>query len=360
MNRTATVLAKTACTLAVITKQKLDEIIATDPEIRARVNDFSASKEAWWKEQQYVESQEKFGAEFANEIGRKEIKKIDLFSKTSNAVLDQLAMKMKSVVFTKNYLIISTGQESDAMYFILSGSVEVVGPTGDVHAEMTAGSFFGEVGLLMNMQRTASVRAKQECLIFKLWKSDLDFVLGEHEEIQTAIKKAVDERYELYKKRTTPLLATKSIDQIPDQFDMEVGVQALRKISIFRNIDKSFLQELSMALTRKNWNKGDMIITAEQYGDSMYFLAAGQVEVMTSFGEVIDNVSGPSAYFGEVAVIEAIPRTASVKCVSQCSTYELKRADLQLVVKQYPDIAEHVRATAEARLQQHLMRNVLA
>ncbi|KAJ3232629.1 hypothetical protein HDU81_002834 [Chytriomyces hyalinus] len=357
MKRTATVIAKSDCVMAVITKQKLHEIISSDTKSKEQFEQLSASKEAWWKEQQYIRSQEKFGAEFANEIGRKKIKTIDLFSTASDAFLDSLAMKMKTIVFNEGQYIISIGEVSDAMYFILKGSVEVIGSTGAVHALIEEGAFFGEVGVFLNMERTASVRAKEECLIFKLFKSDVDEVLASYSSIQDAIQKAVDERFDLFKKRTSPESA---MGHVPDQFDLEIGTQNFQKISLFKGIDKSVLQELVMMLIRRNWEIGDMILVAEETGDSMFFLAAGTVDVMTQFGETIDNVSGPSAYFGEVALLESIPRTASVKCTSKCSTYEMRKDDFKSVMKRHPAIEALIRETAESRLQQHLMRNVLA
>ncbi|KAJ3405629.1 hypothetical protein HDU80_001042 [Chytriomyces hyalinus] len=360
MKRTATVIARSDCIMAVITKQKLHEIVVTDSKAKEQFEQLMASKEAWWKEQQYILSQEKFGAEFANEIGRKKIKTIDLFSTASDAFLDSLSMKMKTIVFNEGQYIISIGEASDAMYFILKGSVEVIGSTGAVHALIEEGAFFGEVGVFLNMERTASVRAKQECLIFKLFKTDVDEVLTSYSSIQDTIKKAVDERFDLFKKRTSPESVLQAVGHIPDQFDLEIGTQSFQKISLFKGIDKSVLQELVMLLIRRNWEIGDMILVAEERGDSMFFLAAGTVDVMTQFGEVIDNVSGPSAYFGEVALLESIPRTASVKCTSKCSTYEMRKDDFKSVMTRHPAIEALIRETAEWRLQQHLMRNVLA
>ncbi|KAJ3052021.1 hypothetical protein HDU99_008264, partial [Rhizoclosmatium hyalinum] len=77
----------------------------------------------------------------------------------------------------------------------------------------------------------------------------------------------------------------------------------------------------------------------------------GTAQIQSAFGEVFDTVSGPSAYFGEVAIMEQVPRTASVKCISQCSTYELKRDDFMSVIKKYPQILKQIKETADERMQ---------
>jgi hypothetical protein len=76
MKRTATVTAKTDCTLIVITKQKLDEIVDSSPESKATFQAMCKDKEEWWSKQQYVEAKDKFGGEFVGEIARKDIRKV--------------------------------------------------------------------------------------------------------------------------------------------------------------------------------------------------------------------------------------------------------------------------------------------
>ncbi|KAJ3028497.1 UNVERIFIED_CONTAM: hypothetical protein HDU68_001565 [Siphonaria sp. JEL0065] len=359
--RTATVVAKSDCTMVVVTKQKLDEIIAVNPEVRALVDDFSSNKEIWWNKQQYISCQEKFGAEFAHDIARKDIKKLDIFSFAPDSFIDSLATAIKCLVFEPQQNIVSVDEDSDAIYFILDGTVEVVGSTGTVHAEIGGGSFFGEVGVLLNMKRTASIRAKEQSHVFKLLKEDLDRVISDYPSMKTALKASADERYELFKRRTTTTTNESGGDNhVPDQFDMEVAGQSLAKLSLFAGVETSVLSELAMKMIRKTWEASENIIVCNAVGDSMFFLAAGNAQVITEFGEIIDNVSGPSAYFGEVAIIEQVPRTATVKCTSTCSTYELRKDDFKTVVNKNAQLAKQIKETCDIRMQKYLMRNVLA
>ncbi|KAI9328938.1 cyclic nucleotide-binding-like protein [Obelidium mucronatum] len=262
---------------------------------------------------------------------------------------------MQCFVVEESQVVVSIGDESDAIYFILSGVLQVIGQDGIVHAEMTSGSFCGEVGVLLNLKRTASIRAKVQSHVFKLTKSDLDGVIEEYPVMKLALEEAANARYELFKLRTTA-----TTPNIPDQFDVEIGSQSLAKLNIFRNVDPSVVSQLSMKMVRKSWKVSENIIQCGDIGDGMYFLAAGNAEVITEFGEVIDTVSGPSAYFGEVALLEQVPRTASVKCITVCSTYALSKSDFLAVMDKYPEIALQIKETADARMQKYLMRNVLA
>ena len=62
------------------------------------------------------------------------------------------------------------------MYFISQGSVHVI-VNGDVVSTLGEGSFFGEIGLLTEAKRTASIRAADYCDLTVLRKRDLDKVI---------------------------------------------------------------------------------------------------------------------------------------------------------------------------------------
>ncbi|ORY50731.1 camp-binding domain-like protein [Rhizoclosmatium globosum] len=361
--RTATVVAKTDCVVVIVTKQKLNEILSLPQHEEAKklVESFAADKESWWKTQHYVTVQQGFGAEFAHGIAREEIKKLGIFASASDSFCDSLSMRVKCIKYQLGENIINIGEESEAIYFLLKGSVEVIGPTGAINAEIASGSFFGEVGVLLNMKRTATIRAKEECNIFRLSKQDLDEVVVEYPSMKAVLKAAADERFEYFKQRTTDSGKHQSSEHhTPDQFDLEVGSQSLAKLGLFKGVELSVLSELSMKMIRKSWESGSLIIKCDTVGTSMFFLAAGNANIISEFDEVIDSVSAPSAYFGEVAILEQVPRTASIKCTSVCSTYELKKEDFAAVMERYPEIAIQIKATAHERMQNYLMRSVLA
>lgn len=93
---------------------------------------------------------------------------------------------------------------------------------------------------------------------------------------------------------------------------------------------------------------------------SMFFLAIGRVEIVTEFGQVIDTAEGPSSWFGEVGILQDLPRIATIRCISDCSVYELKRSDMLNMMDKYPEIKTRIEETSKERLQEHLMRSILA
>ncbi|TPX39267.1 hypothetical protein SeMB42_g06385, partial [Synchytrium endobioticum] len=152
-SRTASVQAKTDCTLVVVTKQKLDDALARFPDMRARVSVLTAKKAEWWNAQKYIPSLPRFGAEFVGDISRQDVRKLHLFRNADEAIVDRLAMTMQPQIYAPHTTIIAHGTPADCMFFIVRGTVQVLAPSGTVTSEMTSGQFFGEIGVLLSTTR---------------------------------------------------------------------------------------------------------------------------------------------------------------------------------------------------------------
>lgn len=76
----------------------------------------------------------------------------------------------------------------DAFYIILTGSVEVVAEKLDkTLATLQAGDFFGELALMLGIPRTATVKAKQETLLFSIHSQHFEKLLKNHAELSELI-----------------------------------------------------------------------------------------------------------------------------------------------------------------------------
>ncbi|KAI1825669.1 hypothetical protein F4861DRAFT_530279 [Xylaria intraflava] len=89
------------------------------------------------------------------------------------------------LVHSPHDLILTEGDGAKAMYWLVRGAI---------YAELKPGSFFGEIGVLMNMPRTATIIARTKCLLLVLKKEDLHTELPKFPEMEKAIRHEAHER----------------------------------------------------------------------------------------------------------------------------------------------------------------------
>ena len=104
-----------------------------------------------------------------------------LFAPLSPPVLESLARSLDRIVVPAGEPVVREGEVSDRFFVIESGSVEVT-QAGRVLRVETAGDFFGEIGLLRDVPRTATVTATEDTVLLALDRSDfLEAVTGQQE-----------------------------------------------------------------------------------------------------------------------------------------------------------------------------------
>jgi hypothetical protein len=99
------------------------------------------------------------------------LRTIGMFEPVQPAVLEEIAHRLESVSMTAGSTIVREGDLSDRFYVIAEGEVEVSHGEVFVRRE-TAGDFFGEIGLLRNVPRTATVTAVTDVRLWVLERAD--------------------------------------------------------------------------------------------------------------------------------------------------------------------------------------------
>ena len=118
------------------------------------------------------------------------------------------------------------------------------------------------------------------------------------------------------------------------------------RVPFLRNLDPSAIIELTHMLRRIDLGERTIVVREGRSGDCMFFVASGEVEVMVEPQPVR---LGPGSFFGEIALLEGGPRTATVVTTLPSTLLSLEVADFRAFTAHHPDLAREVAAEATRR-----------
>ncbi|KAK5656958.1 hypothetical protein OQA88_3480 [Cercophora sp. LCS_1] len=130
------------------------------------------------------------------------IQSFPLFMSAPDDFLIAIGAHLKLVAHSAHDHILTEGDEAKAMYWLVRGAVAVTSRDGEaVYAELKPGAFFGEIGVLMDIPRTATIIARTKCLLIVLKKEDLQAELPKYPQMEKAIREEAQERLAVLKKK---------------------------------------------------------------------------------------------------------------------------------------------------------------
>ncbi|MBD3371373.1 MAG: cyclic nucleotide-binding domain-containing protein [Candidatus Coatesbacteria bacterium] len=127
----------------------------------------------------------------------------------------------------------------------------------------------------------------------------------------------------------------------------------LTRIPLFSALDERELERIYHLLKRKRYTKGDIIITEGERGDEFFLIEHGQVKVtrrsLDGREKILDILSDGS-FFGELAVLDKMPRSASVEAMGEVSILTLHKDDFLPILEQLPSLAIKIIKVLSQRL----------
>lgn len=113
-------------------------------------------------------------------------------------------------------------------------------------------------------------------------------------------------------------------------------VRTLQELPLFANLDTSLLKLLAFTSQRTHYLPGEMLMQQGEEGETAHIILSGQVEVFidTPDGEEILTVLGKNKLIGELALICATQRTASIRATKDTVTLQINRETFGEIVHQ--------------------------
>jgi CRP-like cAMP-binding protein len=134
--------------------------------------------------------------------------------------------------------------------------------------------------------------------------------------------------------------------------DMSLLRSTLKRVDFFYSLNFAQLDELINALKRTTAKKGQELIKQGDVGDKFFIIAAGEVSVHVKkgFGGAKKvAVLGDGDFFGEMALITDLPRTATVIAEEKSELFVMYKRDFRKILMANPKINQLIQGTISKR-----------
>lgn len=329
------------------------------------------------------------------------LKTFPLFKNAPNSFHSKVASNLKLMQFHPQEYIINKGDPSKSMYWVLKGTVSVTSTDGEsVYAELASGSYFGEIGILFNRPRTATVIARTKVLVGVLRSDALKVVLSSYPVIERRIRDEAQERLAMQDKKNKhdfplvinnstksnfglitrgiyasqianasealpgpilPPLRNTSIFGNSDNVDSTVSVQEfIKNIPMFNKLPSRVIHRMALGADPLMLKPYEYIFQKGDVGSDIYFIVNGEAEVIDYKDEEmkIERLLArlyAGAYFGEMSFLEFLnknetyKRSASIRTISSIELIVIKSNILENLCDEFPLIVDHMKNTAIER-----------
>jgi len=119
----------------------------------------------------------------------------------------------------------------------------------------------------------------------------------------------------------------------------------LQRNYLFRGLPDGSLERIAALAARRTYAKGAVIFAQGDEGDALFGVAAGRVRISASGAggqEVFLNIMEPGDTFGEIAVMDGLPRTAGATALDHTTVIFIKRPDFLQLLEREPRLAIHL------------------
>jgi len=126
-------------------------------------------------------------------------------------------------------------------------------------------------------------------------------------------------------------------------------LDVLRSVPLFADLDERSLQAVAILSREVQVKAGDVFMLEGEIGDGFFVILDGTVRI--DRGDPARAIRSMTAggFFGEIALLEQRPRTATATAVSDVTALELRHHEFQRLLDTMPAVHQRVRAAIERR-----------
>jgi len=249
---------------------------------------------------------------------------VPLFSDLPPEAFIELFERGLLLRFKKGQRVFEQGSVGQSFFIVCQGSVRVVRQEDDRVRQLAVlpeGSFFGEMALLSDSPRTASVEAaSDETELLEISAALLSELSKRHPPVAAALSKFCRQRLLLNVMHTS---------------------------AIFRPFDGKDRRALIERFRAREVTPSTAIIREGEQSDGLYVILSGAVEVVRG-GRVLAHLR-EGEIFGEMSLLDKAPAGATVRASRRTSLLRLPRRDFDELIMSHPQILALVSALTDDR-----------
>lgn len=129
--------------------------------------------------------------------------------------------------------------------------------------------------------------------------------------------------------------------------------EILRKIPLFSELNDEEIEAIASQTSVRTFPKKTVVVQEGEKGDAMFIILKGSVKISyyTIEGrEVVLSLLEPGTFFGEMALLDEEPRSATAVTMEASELGQIRRADFHRLMQQYPRLMQKVLSEIVSRL----------
>jgi CRP-like cAMP-binding protein len=141
--------------------------------------------------------------------------------------------------------------------------------------------------------------------------------------------------------------------------DLFERILLLKSSPVFSQVKTEDLRVVAQNLEEETYFKGDRVFDSGEHGDRMYILQGGKVAISLEPDPSTDRylaVLGPGECFGEMNLLDELPRSATAHVLEDTSVLSLEKSRLRGLIISYPELSLGMLKSLSLRLRQANLR----
>ena len=143
-----------------------------------------------------------------------------------------------------------------------------------------------------------------------------------------------------------------SVSVAGDGLHAEVSAERLHRVPLFAELSEAALTLLALQFAPEQVPANRVVVSQGDVGDRFYLIVRGTLEVTQAGFEDVLNVLEDGDYFGEIALLERTPRTASVRARTPSILLSLASQHFERLLAEESSVREAIERVAKHRLEQ--------